>query len=101
VIASEVITVRASSCTDNGRGICTSCSTVHPIAERAVSMEHLTGQVAHLGSGIDRILAERNVAQLKVHNLETAMLLIKATTTDEDTRLIAESALEILNGGGS
>jgi len=99
VIAGETVVVRASSCTDNGRGICTSCSTVHPIGQKAITLGDLTTQIASLGPGIDRMIAERKAAEQKLHNAETALLLVRATTTDEKTRAIAEAALELLHGG--
>lgn len=51
-----------------------------------------------LSVSIDRLITRCETAELKLHNLETAVLLIKATTSDEQTRAIAESALEILAG---
>lgn len=60
------------------------------------TLAQIATQVAQLGPGVDRVIAERDRAQLKLHGAETALLLIKATTTDEKTRAVAEAALEIL-----
>lgn len=58
----------------------------------------LAEQAASIATTVDRVIADRNKAEQKLHNLETALLLIIATSTDQNTIAIAESALEILNG---
>ena len=100
--AGEVVTVRASSCMDNGKGICTSCSTIHemPVYARAATVVDYSagvpGKVVHsVPRWLDEVLAQ--AAVLDLHHpdarakLAAALVAAAGVDASKSAQVIAET----------